>query len=154
MTTLRQARFCPFCGQKLQREPIDGRSLAASELKPACASCSYIHLDAPTPVAGAVIIRDHEALLARPHGSSEFVLVTGFPEPYECIVLAPQKANRSWSVASGAEGEGVMPLVYLAIDELSARYAVDSSRIYLMGHSQGPSPSVRATVWCRRLWRS
>ena len=80
-----EARFCPYCGQKLRREPIEGRAVPASELKPACAGCGYIHHDAPTPIAGAVIVRDGEVLLARPHHSPEFALVTGFPEPYERI---------------------------------------------------------------------
>ncbi len=83
--TLREARFCPYCGQNLRREPIQGRTVPEAELLPACADCAYIHSDAPSPIAGAVIVRDREVLLARAHGSPQFALVTGIPHPYERI---------------------------------------------------------------------
>ncbi|MXY71594.1 MAG: NUDIX domain-containing protein, partial [Dehalococcoidia bacterium] len=82
---LPEGRYCPYCGEGLRREPVDGRALPEEALKPACPSCGYVHLDAPTPVAGALVEREGEVLLVRPHGAEEFALVAGYPEPYETI---------------------------------------------------------------------
>ena len=92
--TLRRARFCPYCGRRLKREALGGRVVPAPELKPACAECGYVHLDAPAPVAGIIVWRGDEVLLARPHGWSEFALVTGFLEPYETIEAAAVRELR------------------------------------------------------------
>ncbi len=82
---LPEARYCPYCGKVLRREPTDGRNLPEEALKPACRNCGYVHLDAPTPVAAAIVQRGDEVLLVRPHGAEAFALVGGYPEPYETI---------------------------------------------------------------------
>ena len=91
---LDEARYCPYCGEELRREAVDGRALPEQALKPACPGCGYVHLDAPTPVAAALIERDGEVLLVRPHGAPEFALVGGFPEPYESIEAAAVREVR------------------------------------------------------------
>ena len=91
---LREARFCPYCGERLRREPADGLELPEDALKPGCANCGYVHLDAPTPVAAAIIERDGEVLLVRPHYAPEFALVAGYPEPFESIEAAAVREVR------------------------------------------------------------
>ena len=90
----REARFCPYCGEQLRREAVDGRDLPAAALKPGCRSCRYVHLDAPTPVAAVLIEREGEVLLVRPHYAQEFALVAGYPEPYESIEAAAVREVR------------------------------------------------------------
>ena len=85
---LREARFCPYCGEALRRERVEGLKLPEEALKPGCGSCGYVHLRAPTPVAAAIIERDGEVLLVRPHDSPDFALVAGYPEAYESIEAA------------------------------------------------------------------
>ena len=91
---LPEGRYCPYCGEELRREPVDGRDLPREALKPACPSCGYVHLEAPTPVAGALVEREGEVLLVRPHGAEEFALVGGYPEPYETIEEAAVREVR------------------------------------------------------------
>ena len=91
---LPEGRYCPYCGEGLLREPVDGRDLSEEALKPACRNCGYVHLDAPTPVAGALVERDGEVLLVRPHGAEEFALGGGNPEPYETIEEAAAREVR------------------------------------------------------------
>ena len=90
----REARFCPYCGEQLRREAVDGRDLPAAALKPGCRNCGYVHLDAPIPVAAALIEREGEVLLVRPHYAQEFALVAGYPEPYESIEAAAVREVR------------------------------------------------------------
>jgi len=60
----------------------------AEPLAPARAACRYEHLDAPTPVAAAIIERDGNVLLVRPHYAGDFALVAGYLEPLESIEAA------------------------------------------------------------------
>ena len=53
-----------------------------------------MHLDAPIPVAAALIEREGEVLLVRPHYAQEFALVAGYPEPYESIEAAAVREVR------------------------------------------------------------
>lgn len=91
---LREGRYCPYCGEGLRRVPADGRDLPEAALKPACPACEYVHLDAPTPVAAAIVEREGEVLLVRPHGAETFALVGGYPEPYETIEEAAAREVR------------------------------------------------------------
>lgn len=68
--------------------------MPADSLKPACRACGYVHLDAPTPVAAAVIERDGKVLLVRPHYADEFALVAGYPEAFESIKEAAVREVR------------------------------------------------------------
>ena len=81
-----EARFCPYCGEALQHP--------AEPLSPFCEACRYVHLDAPTPVAAALIERDGKVLLVRPHDADEFALVAGYPEPFESIEAAAVRETR------------------------------------------------------------
>lgn len=58
------------------------------------------------------------------------------PAKYRAIVLAPQ-VDTSWGRSFLPEASGMMPLVYLAIEELALTYHIDRDRIYLMGNSSG-----------------
>ena len=82
---LREGRYCPYCGEPLRREAVEGGDLPLESLKPGCRACGYIHLDAPTPVAAAIIEREGKVLLVRPHGADHFALVAGYPEAFESI---------------------------------------------------------------------
>ncbi|MYH68163.1 MAG: NUDIX domain-containing protein [Dehalococcoidia bacterium] len=82
---LLEGRYCPYCGEALRREAAAGRDLPDESLKPACAACGYIHLDAPTPVAAAIIEREGKVLLVRPLAAEHFALVAGYPEAFESI---------------------------------------------------------------------
>lgn len=82
---LQEGRYCPYCGEALRREAIDGRDLPQESLKPGCRSCGYIHHDAPTPVAAAIVEREGSVLLVRPHGADAFALIAGYPEAFESI---------------------------------------------------------------------
>ena len=46
------------------------------------------HLDAPTPVAAAIIEHDGNVLLVRPHYAADFALIAGYLEPLESIEAA------------------------------------------------------------------
>lgn len=92
--TLPEGRYCPYCGKGLRRAPVDGLDLPEEALKPACPDCGYVHLDAPTPVAAAIVERGGEVLLVRPHGAEAFALVAGYPEPYETIEEAAAREVR------------------------------------------------------------
>ena len=94
MASLPEARYCPYCGGELRREGVGGVSVPAEELKPGCPDCGYIHLDAPTPVAAALIERAGEVLLVRPHHAEQFALVAGYPEPFETIEAAAVREAR------------------------------------------------------------
>ena len=94
MAPLPEARYCPYCGEQLRREAVGGLNVPAEELKPACPGCGYVHLDAPTPVAAALIERAGEVLLVRPHDAAQFALVAGYPEPFETIEAAAVREAR------------------------------------------------------------
>ena len=63
---LPEGRYCPYCGEGLRRVPVGGLDLPEEALKPACRDCGYVHLDAPLPVAAAIVERPGEVLLVRP----------------------------------------------------------------------------------------
>lgn len=92
--TLSEGRYCPYCGKGLRRAPVGGLDLPEEVLKPACPDCGYVHLDAPTPVAAAIVEREGEVLLVRPHGAETFALVAGYPEAYETIEEAAAREVR------------------------------------------------------------
>ena len=91
---LPEGRYCPYCGEGLRRVPVGGLDLPEEALKPACRDCGYVHLDAPLPVAAAIVERPGEVLLVRPHGAETFALVAGYPEPYETIEQAAVREVR------------------------------------------------------------
>ena len=92
--TLPEGRYCPYCGKGLRRSPVGGLDLPEEVLKPACPDCGYVHLDAPTPVAAAIVERGGEVLLVRPQGAEAFALVAGYPEPHETIEEAAAREVR------------------------------------------------------------
>jgi NADH pyrophosphatase NudC (nudix superfamily) len=75
-------RFCLYCGSPLTERLIDG------EPRPACDACAWVHFDNPVAVAGVIVRRGDEVLLARPAlppGSPHHVLVSGYLEAYESV---------------------------------------------------------------------
>ncbi len=74
-----QPRFCLHCGGPLAERLVDG------EARLACAACPYVYFDNPVAVAGVIVRRGDEVLLARPQRGTHHVLVSGFLEAYESV---------------------------------------------------------------------
>ena len=72
-------RFCLHCGAPLVERLVDG------ETRLACRTCSFVHFDNPVAVAGVIVRRGDEVLLARPRHGSHYVLISGFLEAYESV---------------------------------------------------------------------
>ncbi len=83
-----EAKFCPWCGNVLERRTID------TEERAACpdADCGYVFWDNPTPIVAAIVERDGHVILVRNRGWPEkwFGLVSGFLERGE----TPEQAVR------------------------------------------------------------
>lgn len=91
-------RFCPRCASALIARQVDGQNRLA------CASCSYIFYDNPTPVVAALVEHEGQILLARGKGwpVGMFGLITGFLERGE----APEQGVlRELSEELGLDGE-------------------------------------------------
>jgi NAD+ diphosphatase len=74
-----QPRFCLHCAAPLAQREVDG------EPRLACTACTWVHFDNPVAVAGVIVRRGDEVLLARPRRGTHHVLVSGFLEAYESV---------------------------------------------------------------------
>ena len=81
-----QPRFCLHCGG-----PLVERILDDGVPRPACAACPYVYFDNPVAVAGVIVRRGDDVLLAR-HAAraheetpAAYVLVSGYLEAYESV---------------------------------------------------------------------
>lgn len=72
-------RFCLHCGADLAERSVDG------EPRLACTACTFVYFDNPVAVAGVIVRRGNEVLLARPRYGTQHVLVSGFLEAYESV---------------------------------------------------------------------
>lgn len=73
-----QKRFCPLCGEQLERIPHDGR------MRLKCARCNRIQYENPVPATAAVVLTDEDHLLlvkrAMEPRAGEWCLPGGFLE--------------------------------------------------------------------------
>jgi NAD+ diphosphatase len=84
-------RYCPVCAAELaDKVLLDGST------RPACPrdECGYVWFDSPVTVAGVIIRRGDEVLLARPHGYDNYFLVAGYLAPYETVEEAAVREAR------------------------------------------------------------
>lgn len=81
-------RYCLYCGTPLAERLVDG------ELRRACPACPWVYFDNPVAVAGVIVRRGGEVLLARPQRGTHFVLVSGFLEAYESVEAAAVREVR------------------------------------------------------------
>src|SRR5438105_2045402 len=72
-------RFCLQCGSALSERVVDG------EARLGCTACAFVHFDNPVAVAGVIVRRGDEVLLARPPRGAHHVLISGFLEAYESV---------------------------------------------------------------------
>ncbi len=81
-------RFCPQCGEPLQRQMLGGVERGVCPAP----GCGFIHWDNPTPVVAAVVEHNQGIILARNvlWQPGSFALITGFLEknedPAEAVV--------------------------------------------------------------------
>jgi NADH pyrophosphatase NudC (nudix superfamily) len=80
--------FCLHCGASLAERPVDG------EPRLACTTCTWVYFDNPVAVAGVIVRRGDEVLLARPQRGAQHVLVSGFLEAYESVEEAAVREVR------------------------------------------------------------
>ncbi len=80
--------FCLLCGGALAERIVDG------EPRRACAACDWVHFDNPVAVAGVIVRRADDVLLAKPRGGREYVLVSGFLEAFESVEMAAVREVR------------------------------------------------------------
>lgn len=71
--------YCLQCGQPLAERLVDG------EQRLGCTGCTWVHFDNPVAVAGVIVRRGDEVLLARPPRNRDFVLISGFLEAFESV---------------------------------------------------------------------
>jgi NAD+ diphosphatase len=76
-------RYCPECAAPLAVREIDDDGGCRARL--ACAACSFVHWNNPTPVLAAIVQYQGKVLLARNAAWQErvFALITGFMEAGE-----------------------------------------------------------------------
>src|SRR5579885_3560714 len=80
--------FCLLCGGALVERIVDG------EPRRGCTACDWVHFDNPVAVAGVIVRRDGDVLLAKPRGGREYVLVSGFLEAFESVEMAAVREVR------------------------------------------------------------
>ncbi len=80
--------FCLLCGGALAERIVDG------EPRRGCTACDWVHFDNPVAVAGVIVRRDGDVLLAKPRGGREYVLVSGFLEAFESVEMAAVREVR------------------------------------------------------------
>jgi len=76
-----EMKFCPWCGEELVTDQIDGRPRLGCTSE----TCEYVFWDNPTPVVAAITELEGNIVLVRNHGwrKKMFGLVTGFLEKGE-----------------------------------------------------------------------
>ncbi len=55
----RRKLFCPYCGNRLERKQIDGRT------RDFCPDCGEVIWKNPVPVAGVAVVKDGEVLMVK-----------------------------------------------------------------------------------------
>jgi NAD+ diphosphatase len=74
-----QPRFCLQCGSALAERIVD------AEPRLGCTACAWVHFDNPVAVAGVIVRRGDQVLLARPARGTDHVLISGFLEAFESV---------------------------------------------------------------------
>lgn len=105
---MREACFCPYCGARLERRAMDGRT------RPVCTACGYVHYVNPIVAAGTLVEHDGAVLLVR-RGVEPGLGQWGLPAGYAEADETPEEA----AIRETKEETGVV----VAADDLLGVYA-------------------------------
>jgi len=115
--------FCPTCGARLTKRPIDGTE------RDACAEpCGFVHWNNPTPVVAALVRVDDRIVLARnaswPAGF--FSLISGFLEAGEAPddAIARETLEELGLVSERVDFIGHYP--FAQMNQIILAYVVDA----------------------------
>lgn len=85
MNTIKEIRFCPYCGTPVIYKPVFGKD------RPTCPSCHWTHFEDPKVAVAALIEKDDKVLLTRrlyPPERGKWSLPAGFMDAHEDPISA------------------------------------------------------------------